>query len=361
MANARFGLYYGSLGLNYGTPVNNKPVHGNAVNTQALVDTAIDNMIADVLNSPITDLMVWLLHFPDSGSPFVNDPNMLVLNGIPVVPAKAPNGDLWSLSPNLPAKIGKLRAAGKNVVVSMGGWDGSGTFGQIASIGVDAFITQLETQVFKPYNINGLDIDLEGGSTIGWGQAYQQYSPVIVELSLKLASRGYVVTHAPAFGLSTGFYTSNCPGLPNNQPILEATYDASTGKNAISWLNVQFYAGGNPWNSQAAVSGYEGMVNTLKPLAAKTGISSPEQILLAGFQPCVDDPTYGSGSQRLTDSCSKCNPAVDTVVMDALNGIAAQYPSGYGGTFDWLYQYFVNNQDGYASQQNNWTTMATAL
>ncbi len=359
MSTSRFSIYFGPLSLNYGTPSVNKPVHGNAVNTQALIDTAIDNMFADLMTSPITDITLWLMHFPDASSPFISQPDLLTINGVPIVPTETPNGDFWSLPPKLPAKIQALRAAGKNVVASMGGYDGSGTFKQIAKIGVDKFIQQLETQLFKPYNVNGLDIDLEAGSNISWYDAYKENAATVVELSNKLAAAGYVVTHAPAYQLSTSFYTDSCPGLPNDMPILQATYNSKTGQQAVSWLNTQFYAGGDPYTSQGAITGFEDMVAALSSQTDKTGIDKPENFLLAGFWPKVEDPEYPSGTQPVSG-----NVPLDqspTVVENALNGLKKKYPDGYGGTFDWLYQYFTSSQQGHKSQQHDWQVMSDAL
>ncbi len=359
MLKSRFSIYFGPFSLNYGTPSENKAVNGNAVDTQALIDTAIDNMFADLMAAPITDVTLWLMHFPQTTSPFANQPDLLTINGVPIVPTKTAGGDIWSLSPNLPQKIQALRTAGKNVVASMGGYDGSSTFQQIAKIGVDNFIQQLETQLFKPYHVNGLDIDLEAGSTISWYDAYKNNAATVVELSNKLAAAGYVVTHAPAYDLSTSFYTDSCPGLPNDMPILQATYNAKVQQQAIKWLNTQFYAGGDPSSSQGAITGFETMVNKLAPQAANTGITNPQEFLLAGFWPKVDDPKYPSGTQPVEGNTPLNQPP--TVVVNALNGLKAKYPSGYGGTFDWLYQYFISSQQGYKSQLHDWNVMSGGL
>lgn len=366
MASSRFGIYVGPLSLNAGTPSLNQPINGNPVSTGAEVSAAIDEITTQLLGSKgiyqFTDLFLWLFHFPDSGSPFyTTNPHTLTWNGTPVVPLTDSSGDLWELSPELPGKLQCLRDAGMNLLISLGGWDGSGVFDTIEQIGIDSFVDDLENQLFGPYHMNGINIDLEASDSNGnWAHYYQKYGQTIVDLSNAVASRGYVVSHTPAAGLSTSFYVSSCPGLPGDQPILEATYQ--NGQQSIAYLNVQYYAGGDPYGASQGVAAYNNLVSSLAAIGSKTGITNAAEFLMAGFSPCVADPQYPAGSEPLvgpapgTKHCSS-----PTVVMDFLRQVAQDHPAGYGGTFYWLYQLYNPSQNGYNNQGRAWKEMASAI
>ncbi len=366
MASSRFGIYVGPLSLNAGTPSLNQPINGNSVSTSAEVEAAIDEITSQLQGSGasyrFTDLFLWLFHFPDSNSPFFHsNPHTLTWNGTPMVPLTDSSGNLWELSPALPGKLQGLRNEGMNLLVSLGGWDGAGVFDTIEQIGIDTFVCYLETDVFGPYHMNGINIDLEASDSNGnWAHYYRKYGQTIVDLSNAVAAKGYVVTHTPANGLSTSFYVDSCPGLPGNQPILEATFQ--NGVQSIAYLNVQYYAGGDPYGASQGVASYNSLVSSLASIGPKTGISDAADFLMAGFSPCIADPQYPAGNEPLvgpapgTRSCSS-----PTVVMDFLHQVARAHPAGYGGNFYWLYQLYNTSQDGYTNQVSAWNEMGSAI
>ena len=356
----RFGIYLRPLSLNAGTPSLNGTLNGNSAHTLEEVNTIIDNVIDQIQGSPgkyqFTDIFLWLFGFPTERSPFVTDhPHVLTWNGIPITPLIAPSGQLWELSPTLPDKFQELRSVGINLLVSLGGWEGSGVFGTIREIGVQSFVTYLEENFFIPYHVNGVNLDLEGAPDLSWFDAYQQHSQTIVDLSNEIASRGYVVTHTPANGLSTSFYVDSCPGLPNNQPILEATYNGGT--QSISYLNVQYYAGGNAGNTPKTVADYEALVHAVQIIGSQTGITNAEHFIMAGFWPIIGDPQHPAGRQPLKGG----DPQTQVVVLEVLKGLSAKYPKGIGGAFQWIYEYYNRHQKGYANQIRAWTKMTQAI
>lgn len=366
MTTSRFGIYVGPLSLNAGTPSLNSPINGNPVSTAAEVSATIDEITTQLQGAAatysFTDIFLWLFHFPDSGSPFATtNPHTLTWNGTPIVPLTDSKGNLWELSPDLPAKLKSLRGAGMNLLASFGGWDGAGVFETIEQIGIDPFVAYLEASLFEPYGINGINVDLEASdSNPDWSAYYRKFGQTIVDLSNAVAAKGYVVTHTPASGLSTSFYVDGCPGLSGEQPILEATFQ--NGVQSISYLNVQYYAGGDPQGTSRGVTDFEGLVGSLAAIEQKTGITNAAEFLMAGFSPCIQDPSYPSGSEPLDSPppSSKSCPS-PTVVMDFLHQVAAAYPSGFGGTFYWIYQYYNPVQPGFANQISAWTQMDSAI
>ncbi len=360
MTTLRFGLYSGTLGLNAGTPSENGDQNGNPASTSADIDTIIDSVIQQLEGASgkyeFTDIFLWLFHFPDTNSPFyTSNPDTLTWNGVPITPLTTTSGDVWELSQKLPAKFAQLRAAGMNLLVSIGGWEGSDVFKTIQTMGVSKFVDQLENDFFKAYNANGINIDLEPGQQgESWSSVYQTYGQLIVDLSNEVASRGYVVSHTPANGLSTSFYVSSCPGLPNDQPILEATYNGST--QSVDYLNVQYYAGGDPQSTPGAESAYNNLVSSLQSISGQTGISDAAAFLMAGFSPEIQDPNYPAGSQPLTGG----SPSSQVVIVPVLQALAAKYPGCFGGSFAWIEGYYNPSQPGFSSQLDGWAQMAQA-
>lgn len=360
MTTPRFGLYSGTLSLNAGTPSQNGSMNGNPASTSAEVEAIIDSVITQLEGAPgkyqFTDIFLWLFHFPDTNSPFyTSNPTTLTWNGVPITPLTTTSGDLWELSQKLPAKFAKLRAADMNLLVSIGGWEGSDVFKTIQSMGVSVFVDQLENDFFKVYNANGINIDLEPGQQgESWSSVYQTYGQLIVDLSNEVAARGYVVSHTPANGLSTSFYVDSCPGLANNQPILEATYNGTT--QSVDYLNVQYYAGGDPHSTSGAETAYESLASSLQNISSQTGISDAAAFLMAGYSPKVQDPTYPAGSQPLTGG----SPSIEVVIVPALQALAAKNPGCFGGSFAWIEGYYNPSQQGFSSQLDGWGQMAKA-
>ena len=365
MSNPRFGIYVSPLGMNWGTPTQNSSINGNSTNTRSDVSAIVDDVIGEIGSTStyqFTDIFLWLIHYPSPSSPYgKSHPTYLTWNGTPFEGYTTPSGDEWGLTPGLPSKFKTLRDAGVNLLVSIGGWNGADNFAKIKQAGIRDFVIYLTEGILEPYNLNGINIDLEPGDEgPGWSAVYQEYGQTIVDLSNALAAKGYVVTHTPANGLSTQFYSQSCPGLANDQPILEATY--VNGKQSISYLNVQYYAGGDPLGTSTGVQDYIALANTLAGIQNSTGVNNPAEFLMAGFSPCIQDPNYPSGSEPLsgTPPQSASCPS-QTVVLDFLQQLATTYSGGFGGAFYWIYQYYNAQQAGKANQASAWEQMASAI
>ena len=195
-------------------------------------------------------------------------PMELFFNGTPV-------GKLY---PGLGQQLARLKASGKRVLISIGGWDNACDFSGIQGVGVAAFLAQARQQVITPLGLDGIDLDLEPTEDNdprlycphepGWDAVYERYSPLLVELSNQAAAGGLLVTHAPAMYMDSGFYTD--PG-----GILAGTRQGAGG-NSIAWLNYQTYGEG-PGVAQT----FETFVGQIDP--GTTGIADPAAFVSAGF------------------------------------------------------------------------------
>jgi len=211
-------------------------------------------------------------------------PMELFFNGSPVE----------KLYPGLGQQLARLKASGKRLLISIGGWDNACDFDGIHDVGVAAFLVQARQQVITPLGLDGIDLDLEPTSDDpgiycppdpDWYSVYQRLSPVLVELSNQAAAGGLLVSHAPAVYIPQ-FYTD--PG-----GILAGTRRPSGG-NSISFLNYQTYGGGT-----GVAQTVEELVGQIDP--GSTGIANPAAFVSAGFgiaDGLSDDPDVAAANIR---------------------------------------------------------------
>lgn len=227
---------------------------------QAAIQQQIESTVTELSKLPWNVYILAFLHVHAQTLPM-----QLVYNGTPVA----------SLYPGLGAELAKLKAAGKRLLISIGGWDNACDFSGIQTVGVAAFLTQAQQQVIGPLGLDGIDLDLEPTQDSGyycpvepsWNGVYEKYSPVLVELSNQAAAAGLVVSHAPAMYMDSTYYTG-----PNG--ILVGTKQG-TG-NSIAFLNYQTYGEGT--NLAPTFEAFVGQIDS-----ASTGIANPAEFVCAGF------------------------------------------------------------------------------
>jgi Glycosyl hydrolases family 18 len=199
------------------------------------------------------------------------------------------------LPKDLPGHIQKLKsgfATPRKVLISLGGWANQEDFRAIRSIGVEAFVDQLNAQVIRPLGFDGIDIDLEPDveSPEAWQGIYDELGRTIVDLTnhYMASNPGHVVSHAPTSGLTQRLYINNGKLHDLSGSILEST--RSTSGNNIAWLNVQFYEGGAVKSGTIADFYQKELLANLVPKAKATGIARPLDFLLPTFEPSFHQP-----------------------------------------------------------------------
>jgi hypothetical protein len=102
---------------------------------QAAIQQQIENTVAELAR---LDWNVYILAFLHVHAQTL--PMQLVYNGTPI-------GKLY---PGLGAQLAKLKAAGKRLLISIGGWDNACDFSGIQTVGVSEFLAAAREQVLTP-------------------------------------------------------------------------------------------------------------------------------------------------------------------------------------------------------------------
>ena len=184
----------------------------------------------------------------------------------------SPSGSMaFTLDPSLDetqfkADVAAKRAAGKKVVLSLGGQDG--TVSLSSSSDVDNFVTSL-TGILKTYGFDGLDIDLETGAGIIGGAPIQTNLVTGIK-RIKAATLGsaFYLSMAPEHPYVQGAQVANAGIWGSYLPIIDGLRDD------LTVLHVQLYNDGDmptPWG-------------TYHPTSEDLLVGSVD-MLLAGFQP----------------------------------------------------------------------------
>ena len=142
------------------------------------------------------------------------------------------------------ADVAAKRAAGKKVVLSLGGQDG--TVSLATASDVDNFVTSL-SKIIDAYGFDGLDIDLETGAGITQGAPVQQ-NLVTAMKRIKAATRGaaFYLSMAPEHPYVQGAVVANAGIWGSYLPIIDGLRDD------LSVLHVQLYNDGDlptPWGT----------------------------------------------------------------------------------------------------------------
>jgi chitinase len=182
-----------------------------------------------------------------------------------------PSGSMaFALDPSLDAAqfkadVAAKRAAGKKVVLSLGGQDG--TVSLNSSSDVDNFVSSL-TGIIKDYGFDGLDIDLETGAGITMGAAVQTNLVTGIQ-RIKAATLGpsFYLSMAPEHPYVQGGYVAYAGIWGSYLPIIDALRDD------LTVLHVQLYNDG----------GMPTAWGTFQPTTEDLLVASSE-MLLAGFQ-----------------------------------------------------------------------------
>ncbi len=393
MSKVRFVIYANDpFGLNYYSPQYNladtadKTYEGNALLTQESLKDAISTTTTMLVQSPFTDIIMGFFGLANTveGSPWYNYPTPVITwNGVPVTPMNTPPGwstpnQAWGLAPNLSASLLQIVQSGKNLIASMQ-HDADLAYIQ-DKWNVADFYTAFSQQVLIPFNFTGLDLDMESEWSV--------YPQVLIDLSNTFGQNGYFVSHAPygylhcgsSYGSMLTYYLCTEQSQAST-PIVGHTViknNAGQNVNSISWLNNQYYSGGDQGSAADTVQQYIVAANAAAAIP-NSGISNPNYFCLAGFAPVICDPQYVLWNQYLTQEaekvcqngsiqCDPCNNRASNVyVMDAVNGLVSHFgkdASGqaqFGGVFIYSYRYYNATQVGYSYQVSMWNTIAAAL
>ncbi|MEM7424458.1 MAG: hypothetical protein AAF441_00050 [Pseudomonadota bacterium] len=393
MGNVRFAIYVTApFGLNYYAPqynlanTANHTWEGSELLTQTAVKQAIEITTDMLVDAPFTDLIMGYfgLANTDTSSPwYQHDTPVITWNGVPVSPMTTPPDwkhpdQKWGLLPNVGEYLQKIAASGKNLVASMQ-HDADLAYIQ-NNWTTEGFYEAFDAQVLTPFHLTGLDLDMES--------QWSTYPNVLIELSNTFGKEGRLVSHAPYGYLdcSSGFETMLayylCPeqSAPQTTPLVGHTVienGAGERQNSISWLNIQYYSGGEQGSASAVLQQYITAVSATAAIP-NSGIAEPAYFCLAGFSPCICDPDFrlwiqprdATAQQNCctkpgtvqTDNCTS-----GTLVLDAVNDLVQHYgkdASGraqFGGVFIYDYRYYTPDQDGYSYQMETWNMIASAL
>ncbi len=389
MNKTRFVIYVNApFGLNYLSPQHNlantadKTWEGNILCTQDAVLEAIETTTAMLVNAPFTDIIMGFfgLANTDSNSPWHQyESPIITWNGVPVIPTTTPPdgkypNQKWGLNPNIGNYLLKIVESGKNLLASMqhdadlqyikNNWS------------VNEFYNTFNEQVLAPFHFTGLDLDMETD--------WSTYPEILIELSNTFGKNGNLVSHAPYGQIDCGqpysmmdYYLCPEQGQPLSPIVGHTVIEDGTGQkvNSISWLNNQYYSGGEQGGALPMVQQYIAAIEAAAAIA-NAGISNPAYFCLAGFSPCICDPDFQLWNQprdaQAQQNCKGgsiqsdgCNSL--TIVMDAVNDLVQHFgtdESGhakFGGVFIYNYRYYNASQVGYQYQVETWNMIALAL
>jgi len=209
-----------------------------------------------------------------------------------------------------PEVIAAAQAAGKKVMVSLGG----GTLGakDWLTLGKNAAaVADSVAQIIDQYHLDGVDLDIEA-VPYERQSSFQPYADAAIALTQALAARlpGKLLTHAPQPPYLCAPGSCGCP--PDS---LYATILNATGEQ-ISWLNMQYYS--NPPVTASDIdelASYRSIVNGWQGFAGlpahRLVLGKPYSSKVSGYQPLAE------------------------VVSDLLNPLVAEYGDQFGGFMAW--------------------------
>lgn len=388
MGDVRFVIYANDpFGLNYYSPQHNlantadNTWEGTKLLTADAVVEAIKTTTTMLVDAPFTHIIMGFfgLANTDANSPwYQHDTPIITWNGVPITPTTTPPGgeypnEKWGLAPNVAENLLQIVDSGKTLIASMQ-HDADLAYIQ-EHWSADDFYEALNEQVLNPLHFNGLDLDMESG--------WDMYPNVLIDLSNTFGKNDRLVSHAPygqldctaPFGM-LAYYLCVEQGQPLTPIAGHTVIEGEQGRktNSISWLNNQYYSGGDQGSASNVVQQYVAAIDAAAAIP-EAGISEPAYFCVAGFAPCICDPDFQLWNQPRdqtqvgckagkiqTDGCTSA-----TVVMDAVNGLVQHYgmdPSGrarFGGVFIYSYRYYDTTQPGYAYQVDTWNMIASAL
>ncbi len=212
--------------------------------------------------------------------------------------------------------LGRVRAAGKKIMVSVGGGTVAGkdwlTMGQNATA-----VAESIAKVVEEHHLDGVDLDIEAVPYVK-EENFKPYAEAAIALTHALARRlpGKLLTHAPQPPyLCQPGSSPECPSESLYAAIL-----AATGEE-ISWLNMQYYSNPPLTSSdldelahyRSIVKGWEGFPG-LAP--ERLVVGKPYASRVSGFAP------------------------LEEVTSKLLQPLAAEFGSSFGGFMAWEF-----NQD----------------
>lgn len=208
------------------------------------------------------------------------------------------------------AALEKVRAAGKKVMVSVGGGTVRGE--DWLALGKNAAaVAESIAAVVEEHSLDGVDLDVEA-VPFETRAAFQPYADAVVALTRALAERlpGKFLTHAPQ---PPYLCAPGSPGCP--QDSLYATILAAAG-DQISWLNMQYYSNPPVTSSdieelgsyRSIVRGWDGFGGLA---ADRLVVGKPYSSKVSGYQPA------------------------DQVVSRILQPLVGEYSSSFGGFMAW--------------------------
>lgn len=389
MSTPRFVIYANDpWALNYYSPQLNTAdtadhtYEGSVLQTQEAVTTALDTTTTMLVNAPFTHIIIGFFEFANNNpnSPWYNyETPVITWNGQPLVQTNTPStwkdpGQPWGIAPNVASYLKQIIASGKVLIASM---QQDADLPYIQNMGMDKFYSLFSEQVLTPFGFTGLDLDME----TQWGE----YPGVLIDISNTFGQNGCLVTHAPYGTLDCSgwtnmlnFYLCSVSGQTNT-PLVGQTVIQSGGQtvNSISWLNIQYYSGGDQGTAKETVDQYI-LAATTAGAIPNAGITEPNYFNVAGFACVICDPQYELWNQfqnaeaekeatNGTIQCDPCNSSSGVYVMDTVNSLVTQYGKDknglaqFGGVFIYSYRYYTASQVGYTYQVNTWNAIATAL
>jgi chitinase len=190
------------------------------------------------------------------------------------------------------ADVAAKRAAGKKVVLSLGGQDG--TVSLATASDVDNFVTSL-TKIIETYGFDGLDIDLETGAGITAGAPVQQNLVTGIK-RIKAATRGaaFYLSMAPEHPYVQGAIVANAGIWGSYLPIIEGLRDD------LTVLHVQLYNDGDlptPWG-------------TYHPTTVDLLVGAVD-MLVGGFQPATGQAFKGLRADQVAFGIPSGNAAAN--------------------------------------------------
>ncbi len=270
---------------------------------------------------------------------------ILLSDGTCVLEAGAAPGEL----PPTPAEVAQAKAAGRKVLLSIGG----------AAAGIDLNSTAVADrfiataiQVIDRYGFNGIDIDIETGLVAGpnWNTLSSSQANLIRIINgiVDHYGPGFMLTMAPETAYVTGGTIAYGGPWGAYLPVINAV------KNKLTWLQMQYYNG--------SMYGKDG---TGYPAGTVEGIVKQTEALIDGFT------IAGSGGVIFSLPANKVviglpaapgaggGYASPAIVRSALSTLLAKYPN-LRGLMTWSVNWdashgyeFVNNYRPFLDNYGN--------
>jgi GH18 family chitinase len=156
----------------------------------------------------------------------------------------APDPGLYASNADFIADVAALHSAGKKVVLSIGGQNGTVTLANATA--AQAFVNSVES-VVSTYGFDGLDLDIENGFSLAGGDTDFRNPTTPSIVNLINAVKGICAHFGP------GFILSMAPQVPNVQGGITA-YSGIWGSylpliyglsSQLSYLQIQYYNNGS--------------------------------------------------------------------------------------------------------------------